>query len=109
MTLNDYQAIASTTALYPQSGSNLLYPVLGLCGETGEIAEKVKKMIRDDAGVLTDERKTLLIKELGDVLWYLSQIARELNVSLEEVATINVEKLRSRHARNALHGSGDER
>lgn len=109
MTLNEFQDRASVTALYPNAGNNLLYPVLGLCGETGEVAEKVKKMIRDDAGILTDERKELMVKELGDVLWYVSQVARELGVTLDDVAQRNVDKLASRMERGVVQGSGDNR
>ena len=109
MTLNDYQVAATKTALYPDSGKNLIYPILGLCGESGELAEKLKKMIRDDQGLLTDDRRDLMIKELGDVLWYVSQVARELGSTLEEVAQGNIEKLASRAERQQLHGSGDER
>ncbi|HPF95751.1 MAG: nucleoside triphosphate pyrophosphohydrolase family protein [Candidatus Magasanikbacteria bacterium] len=109
MTLNDYQNAATKTALYPESGNNLLYPILGLCGESGELAEKMKKMIRDDQGVLTEERRQLMVKELGDVLWYVSQVARELGISLEEVGQMNVDKLASRMDRDVLHGNGDLR
>lgn len=109
MTLNEYQEGASKTALYPDVGKNLIYPILGLCGESGELAEKMKKLIRDDAGILTDERKMLMKKELGDVLWYVSQIARELDTTLDEIATENLTKLASRMERGALHGNGDLR
>ncbi len=109
MTLNEYQEAASKTALYPNRGSNLIYPTLGLCGETGEIAEKVKKLIRDRNGVMDDAWKAELVKELGDVLWYVSQTAVELGSDLETVAQANVEKLRSRQDRNKLHGDGDNR
>lgn len=109
MTLNEYQAGANTTALYPDSGKNLLYPILGLCGESGELAEKMKKLIRDDAGILTDERRKLMKKELGDVLWYVSQVARELGCTLEEIGEENLAKLASRMERGVLHGNGDLR
>ena len=109
MTLNEYQHAASNTALYPNRGSNLIYPTLGLCGETGEIAEKVKKLMRDRNGVMDDAWKTELVKELGDVLWYVSQTAFELGSDLEAVAQANVEKLRSRQQRDKLHGDGDNR
>jgi NTP pyrophosphatase (non-canonical NTP hydrolase) len=109
MTLNEYQEGATKTALYPDAGKNLIYPILGLCGESGELAEKMKKLIRDDAGILTDERKMLMKKELGDVLWYVSQIARELDTNLDEIATENLTKLASRMERGTLHGDGDLR
>ena len=109
MDLSQYQARARATAVYPQAGDNLLYPTLGLCGEAGEVAEKIKKMVRDDAGRLTDERRDALAKELGDVLWYLAQIATEADLDLDVVAEANLEKLSSRQRRNVLQGSGDDR
>jgi len=109
MELSEYQARARATAVYPGAGENLLYPTLGLCGEAGEVAEKIKKMVRDDAGVLTDERRASLAKELGDVLWYLAQIATEADLDLAAVAQANIEKLSSRQRRNVLQGSGDDR
>ena len=68
--LSDYQHRSRVTAVYPNAGDNLTYPALGLCGEAGECAEKVKKAIRDDGGMLTEERRAALAAELGDVLWY---------------------------------------
>jgi len=109
MELSEYQARSRATAVYPQAGDNLLYPTLGLCGEAGEVAEKIKKMVRDDDGVLTDERRAALAKELGDVLWYLAQIATEADLELDTIAEANIEKLSSRQRRNALQGSGDDR
>jgi NTP pyrophosphatase (non-canonical NTP hydrolase) len=109
MDLTEYQSRSRTTAVYPQAGANLLYPTLGLCGEAGEVAEKVKKMIRDDNGLLTEERRAALAKELGDVLWYLAQIATEADLELDAIAAANIEKLGSRRRRNVLQGSGDDR
>lgn len=86
-----------------------MYPTLGLSGETGEIAEKVKKIIRDDHGVITDEKRDQIAKEAGDVLWYLSQLATEIDYSLEDIAQMNLDKLASRAARGVLSGSGDNR
>lgn len=108
-TLSDYQRRSRATAVYPEAGSNLLYPTLGLCGEAGEVAEKIKKMIRDDAGVLSDERRAALAKELGDVLWYVAQLATEAGLELDAIAAANLEKLLSRQQRGVLQGSGDER
>ena len=87
----------------------MTYPALGLCGEAGEVAEKVKKTLRDDGGVLTDERREALSRELGDVLWYLSQLATEAGLDLEEIAAENLDKLLSRRERGMLRGSGDDR
>ena len=109
MDLSEYQSRARATAVYPKAGDNLLYPTLGLCGEAGEVAEKIKKMVRDDDGVLTDERRAALAKELGDVLWYLAQIATEADLELAAIAAANIEKLSSRQRRNMLQGSGDDR
>jgi NTP pyrophosphatase (non-canonical NTP hydrolase) len=109
MTLDEYQETSRGTAVYPDIGKNLVYPTLGLCGETGEFAEKVKKSIRDDGGKITPERKEQMVKELGDVLWYLSAVAHELGISLGDVAKLNIEKLASRQKRDTLQGSGDNR
>ena len=92
----DYQQRSRATAVYPGAGDNILYPTLGLCGEAGEVAEKVKKMVRDDDGVLTPERREALAKELGDVLWYVAQVATEADLDLQEVADANLRKLLSR-------------
>ena len=109
MDFNEYQKLARRTAVYPNIDTNLVYPVLGLCGESGELAEKVKKMMRDDNGQLTDERREAMIKEAGDVLWYLSQLSAVLGVPFEEVARRNIEKLAARYAVGTIHGSGDNR
>ncbi len=113
MDFNEYQKISRRTAEYPNIGSkkedNFLYPLLGLLGETGEVAEKVKKLFRDDKGNLTAERKELIKKELGDVLWYLAQVSTDLGLELEDIAKSNLEKLNSRQKRDLLHGDGDER
>ena len=109
MLLSDYQDRSRATAVYPGAGDNLLYPTLGLCGEAGEVAEKVKKMVRDDAGVLSDERRAAISKELGDVLWYVAQIATEAGLDLDEIAAANLDKLLSRRDRGVLQGSGDDR
>lgn len=95
--------------MYPDAGSNIVYPALGLCGEAGETAEKVKKAIRDDGGTLTEERREAIAAELGDVLWYVAQVATEADLDLEEIAESNLAKLASRSDRNVLHGSGDSR
>lgn len=83
--------------------------ILGLSGEAGEAADKIKKILRDKDGVVSDEDRELIVKELGDTLWYLAAIARYLGVPLSRVASGNIEKLESRYQRNKLHGEGDER
>ncbi len=108
LNFNEYQNLAKETAIYPES-HKIIYPTLGLCGETGEFAEKIKKSIRDNINLNEDIHKALLMKELGDVLWYLSAICSDLNVSLEDVAVMNYEKLKSRKDRGVLHGNGDNR
>lgn len=109
MNLNEYQNAAGLTAIYPSEHlMGLIYTTLGLNGEAGEIAEKVKKLLRDGK-TLTEEHRQDLILELGDVLWYVANAAKELDVSLEEVATQNIAKLDSRSKRNMLGGSGDNR
>lgn len=109
MDFKEYQLSARSTAIYPNIGNNFIYPTLGLCGESGEVAEKVKKIIRDDNGIISEEKKELLKKELGDILWYISNLASELKLSLDDIASSNVEKLLSRQKRNVLSGSGDNR
>lgn len=109
MRLSDYQQRSRATAVYPDAGSNLTYPALGLCGEAGEAAEKVKKAIRDDGGELTPERRDALAAELGDVLWYVAQLATEARLDLDAIARANLGKLLSRQERAVLHGSGDFR
>lgn len=109
MTFDEYQKLAQTTALYPNQGKNYIYTTLGLVGEAGEIAEKIKKVIRDRDGIIDEERRADLEKELGDVLWYLAQLSTELGLSLDAVAAGNIEKLKSRKDRDVIHGDGDNR
>jgi NTP pyrophosphatase (non-canonical NTP hydrolase) len=109
MNFKEYQKKSRKTAIYPNADNNFIYPTLGLVGEAGEVAEKIKKVIRDKEGVLDDEKRKEIEKELGDVLWYVSQLATELDLSLEEVAKKNIEKLYSRMDRGKLKGNGDNR
>ena len=108
LTFSDYQHIAKSFALYPEK-HKLTYPTLGLNGEAGEVAEKVKKIIRDSGGVVSPAIKLSLQRELGDVLWYLSQVATDLDIDLGETANGNLAKLADRASRNAISGSGDDR
>jgi NTP pyrophosphatase (non-canonical NTP hydrolase) len=105
---SDYQRFSRRTAEYPREAW-LVYPALGLAGEAGEVAEHAKKVIRDDSGKVSDERRAAMAKELGDVLWYVAQLASELGLELDEIASGNLEKLFSRQSRGVLSGSGDER
>lgn len=86
-----------------------LEKVLGVVGEAGETADKIKKIIRDKSGKPTDGDKVEITKELGDILWYLVNIARYMGVTMTEVAQMNLDKLESRRERNKLHGEGDNR
>ena len=106
--LSEYQALSRRTAEYPRDAW-LAYPALGLAGEAGEVAEHAKKAIRDDGSQVTDERRAAMAKELGDVLWYVAQLASELELDLDEIAQANLDKLLSRQRRGVLSGSGDDR
>lgn len=109
MDFNEYQVEAIKVAKYPDIGNNFVYPTLGLAGETGEVAEKIKKIIRDNGGVVSEERKEELKKEIGDVLWYLSMLCTELRLEFGSVAKHNIEKLTDRWKRGVIQGSGDNR
>ncbi|HEX4774254.1 MAG TPA: nucleoside triphosphate pyrophosphohydrolase family protein [Candidatus Saccharimonadales bacterium] len=110
MTFDEYQKRALTTVISSEdSFKDTLHWVLGINGEAGEVAEKVKKIIRDKNGILTDEDRKELAKEIGDVLWYLAVFAHSLGFSFDAIALANLKKLQSRQARGALGGSGDNR
>ena len=113
MDFYEYENAAASTAIYPESGQSSLtalnYTVLGLCGEAGEIANKVKKIYRDKGGVLSLEDRAEISKEIGDVLWYLARASAELGYTLEEIADYNAEKLLDRQSRGVLAGNGDNR
>lgn len=113
MTFDDYQKQSRATARYPDIEDNFIFPTLGLLGEAGEVAEKVKKLIRDKEvdtpSAITGSDRTEIKKELGDVLWYLSQLASELGLSLSDVAQTNIDKLQSRFLRDQINGEGDNR
>lgn len=116
-----YQAKAHTFANYTDKeikdyneelkfeDSGLEYPVIGLTEEAGEVAGKFAKIIRDKKGIITKEDRDEIIKELGDVLWMISEIAQRLDCSLQHVAHVNIEKLSSRLKRGKINGSGDNR
>jgi NTP pyrophosphatase (non-canonical NTP hydrolase) len=111
MNLLEYQNLATRTAIYPGKGEplGLAYTTLGLAGESGEVAEKIKKVLRDKAGVVDDESRLAIQKELGDVLWYVAAVATELGLDLDEAVQANLDKLNSRKERSVLNGSGDNR
>ena len=109
MNFDEYQNLSGKTAIYPGRGENLTYPTLGLCGESGEVSEKVKKLIRDKGGVIDNDVRADLRKELGDVLWYVAQLCTELGLSMSDVAQGNIDKLASRMDRGKISGDGDDR
>lgn len=124
--LDQYQSLSSQSAIYPgqRTPLGLAYVALKLNGEAGEFAEHVGKAMRDDGLIetephgdftaayfesLTPDRRTSVIKEIGDVLWYLGAACRELGINLSDAAATNLEKLADRTERDALRGSGDDR
>ncbi|MAF80117.1 hypothetical protein CL629_03505 [bacterium] len=109
MDLSEYQKKAHTTAFEVEVEGKIVYPMLGFAGETGEIANKVKKIFRDKHGKITDETREDLKKELGDALWYLAELATQLDISFDDIAEENIEKLKSRKERGVLKGGGDNR
>lgn len=123
MNFNEYRMMAAGTDLYEVGktpaemleiepkvmSAAYICKILGLSGEAGEAAEKYKKVIRDKDGVFDDDDKKEILKELGDVLWYVAAISRYLGVEMETVAKMNVDKLMSRKKREMLHGAGDNR
>ena len=109
MDFNDYQTKSRKTAKYPVIGHAVIYPTLGLANEAGEVAGKIKKVFRDKGGVIGEVEREALMSELGDVLWYLAQTCTELELSLDEVAEHNIEKLYSRLERGKIGGEGDAR
>ena len=114
MDFNEYQNLIKQFDTFENQSSSLTNPafiakILGLAGETGEVAEKFKKIYRDKAGQISEIDKNEIAKELGDVLWYLATISRYLGIQFEEIAANNISKLQSRKERNQIHGSGDNR
>jgi len=108
MDFNSYQRIAKTTAIYPAT-HKILYPALGLAGEAGEVANKVKKLVRDGTSSLPKEWKEQIGSEIGDVLWYCAVLADDLGISLGKIASENETKLQDRKKRGMISGSGDSR
>jgi NTP pyrophosphatase (non-canonical NTP hydrolase) len=109
MNFNDYQTKSRMTAKYPVIGHAVIYPTLGLVNEAGEVAGKIKKVFRDKDGEINAETKSALKAELGDVLWYLAQVATELDLTLDEIAEYNIAKLMDRLDRGKIQGDGDNR
>lgn len=130
LTFTKYQQLAASTAVYPkvliapdvevwdgdvieslaeQEPIGFLYPALGLVGEAGEVAEKIKKLVRDRQGIVDDDVRVAVAKELGDVMWYLAALCKEFGLDMGEVAQGNLDKLAARAAKGTLGGSGDNR
>lgn len=111
MEFDEYQQLASRTAIYNTSGEHykLMYLCMGLAGETGEVVEKIKKLVRPTEVVVSVDKREDLKKELGDVLWYLSQLAKELDLSFADIAAFNIKKLADRAERGVVHSEGDAR
>lgn len=114
MNFGEYQRGTARTAIYPGAGdacsyAGLSYVGLGLAGEGGEVAGKIKKVARDDDGIISDTARAKIADELGDVLWYAAQLATQLGVDLGSIAEANLAKLADRAERGVLQGSGDQR
>lgn len=109
MDFTTYQTKSRRTASYPAIGHSVVYPTLGLVNEAGEVAGKIKKVFRDKDGEISDETREALKAELGDVLWYLAQVATELDLTLDEIAEHNIAKLYDRLDRGTIQGDGDNR
>jgi len=107
--LAEYEEFMQTSKFYPQDKLPITYPILGLNGEAGEAAEKVKKCWRDNGGVFTDEINKTILKELADVLWYIWAAADDMGYTLEDVLLTSMKKVKERQKTNTVHGSGDNR
>ena len=106
--LDMYQQVAKTTAIYPREQASI-YPTLGLTGEAGEVANKVKKIIRDGTNKNNENLVQEISAEIGDCLWYISVLADDIGVKLSDIANSNLEKLENRKKKGTIHGSGDDR
>lgn len=109
MTFDEYQKASTSTAQYSDFYVPWVYIALGIAGESGELVDKLKKVGRNNNGVFTDEAKLEIQKEIGDVLWYLSQLCEQLGISLEDAARLNREKLEDRKSRGVIKSRGDNR
>ena len=106
--LDMYQKVALTTAIYPREQA-IIYPTLGLTGEAGEVANKVKKIIRDGSNFKDEKLVSEIKAEIGDCLWYIAVLASDFDIKLSDIASSNLEKLANRKKNNTIHGSGDTR
>ena len=108
MDIGEYQKQAEKFMIYPDD-KKITYPILGLVSEAGEVADKYKKIIRDKGGEMSDDDRVEMLKEIGDVLWYLAAVCTDINMPLHQAALMNIQKLNSRLSRNVISGSGDNR
>lgn len=108
MKLNEYQEAALSTAIYPNDGK-ISYLALAICGEAGELADKVKKVLRDKKGQFYQVDLTAIAMELGDILWYVANLSKVLGYDLSDIAQLNIEKINGRVERGTIHGAGDNR
>jgi len=106
--LDLYQKVALTTAIYPREQA-IIYPTLGLTGEAGEVANKVKKIIRDDGNKINESLVQEISAEIGDCLWYIAVLADDVGIKLSDIANSNLIKLENRKKKGTIHGSGDKR
>jgi len=106
--LDMYQKVALTTAIYPREQA-IIYPTLGLTGEAGEVANKVKKIIRDGSDSKDEKLVSEIKAEIGDCLWYIAVLANDFDIKLSDIASANIEKLANRKTKGTIHGSGDDR
>ena len=106
--LDMYQKVALTTAIYPREQA-IIYPTLGLTGEAGEVANKVKKIIRDGSDSKDEKLVSEIKAEIGDCLWYIAVLANDFDIKLSDIASTNLEKLEKRKEKGTIHGSGDNR
>ena len=106
--LDMYQQVAKQTAIYPREQA-IIYPTLGLTGEAGEVANKVKKIIRDDGNKINESLVQEISAEIGDCLWYISVLADDIGIKLSDIANSNLIKLENRKKKGTIHGSGDKR
>ena len=109
MQFSEYQKLAGQYAVYPAKGNNYAYPALGVTAEAGEVVNKIKRVIRDNDGIMSEGDKKSIGHEIGDVLWYLATLATELDQDLGKIAQNNLDKLQGRKDRGTLHGAGDIR
>lgn len=108
MTFNEYQNEAAQTAVYSDN-SKIIYPALGLSNEAGEVLGKIKKVLRDNNGVYSPASVLEIGKEIGDVLWYIAALSRDLGLDMNAIAENNIAKLKDRMNRGVIQGSGDNR